>query len=214
MQIITDPDDGTRWRFDESFLRSNWTCIWGRGCVGIGDEPAEHLGHGCCSVGAQMLDEDEAMTTAALAAMVDPSRFQFHTEAADGGVLDPERVNTRVVDGACIFLNRPGFAGGAGCALHLAALDQGEEPLEWKPSICWQLPIKVDVDDEGVRHLRRWERSDWGPEGQSMAWLCTDPDEGSHVGDGPVVEHLEAELVALVGRSVYVELRSSLDATS
>ncbi len=29
---------------------------------------------------------------------------------------------TRLVDDACIFLNRPGFAAGAGCALHTAAL--------------------------------------------------------------------------------------------
>lgn len=212
--IITDPADGTRWRFDESFLRSNWTCVWGRGCVGIGDDPAEHLGHGCCSVGAQMLDDEEAMTTAALAAVLDPSRFQFHAEAAEQGVLTEGRTNTRVVEGACIFLNRPGFAGGAGCALHLAAAAEDEQPLDWKPSICWQLPIKVEVSDDGVRHLRRWQRSDWGPDGQTMAWLCTDPQEGSYVGDTPVIEDLEAELVALLGRSVYVELRSSLDASS
>ena len=29
---------------------------------------------------------------------------------------------TRVVDGACVFLNRPGFSGGAGCALHRTRL--------------------------------------------------------------------------------------------
>ena len=43
---------------------------------------------------------------------------------ASGGIFSDERTaSTRVVDGACIFLNRPGFAGGAGCALHLAAAD-------------------------------------------------------------------------------------------
>jgi len=40
-----------------------------------------------------------------------------------GGVFaDATRSNTRVIDKTCIFLNRPGFEGGAGCALHLAAL--------------------------------------------------------------------------------------------
>ena len=42
------------WSFDADFLRSNWQCIWGRGCQGILDHPAEHLGQGCCSVGAEL----------------------------------------------------------------------------------------------------------------------------------------------------------------
>lgn len=209
-ESITDPDTGTRWRFDAEFLTSNWTCVWGRGCVGIGDEPAEHLGHGCCSVGAQMLDDEEAMNIAALAAVLDPARFQGHVEARAGGVLDDARTNTRIVDGACIFLNRPGFPGGAGCALHLAAIDHGELPLDWKPSICWQLPIKIEDDDVGERNLRRWTRNDWGSDGDSMAWLCTDPVEGSYVGEAPVIDSLEDELVALTGRTVYVQLRRAL----
>ena len=28
--------------------------------------------------------------------------------------------------------------------LHLAALAHQESPIDWKPSVCWQLPIKVD----------------------------------------------------------------------
>lgn len=159
-----------------------------------------------------MLDREEAMNIAALAATLDPSRFQFHAEAAEHGVLDVDRANTRVVDGACVFLNRPGFSGGAGCALHLAAIADGESPIEWKPSICWQLPIKVDQQPDGTRELRRWHRHDWGPEGETMAWLCTDPDEGSYVGEQSVVADLEDEIVALVGRPVYIELRAAIDA--
>ena len=50
----TDIVDGAvTWRFDDAFLTSNWTCIWGRGCLGILDEPAPELGQGCCSVGAR-----------------------------------------------------------------------------------------------------------------------------------------------------------------
>ena len=44
---------------------------------------------------------------------------------------------------ACIFHNRPDFpAGGYGCALHGLALAEGVEPLEPKPDVCWQLPIR------------------------------------------------------------------------
>lgn len=197
-------------RHDLDFLRSHWTCIWDRGCVGIGEVPAAHLGLGCCSVGAEMLDTEEAMNTTALAAMLDPAQFQFQATARDGGVLDDNAANTRVVDGACVFLNRPGFDGGAGCALHLAALSHGESPLDWKPSVCWQLPIKVETLPDGTRRLRRWRRSDWGDEGQSMAWLCTDPETGSYGGEQPVIDSLEPELTALLGREVYVELRSAV----
>jgi len=204
-------DAGTVWRFDRDFLASTWTCLWGRGCLGIGTEPAPHLGLGCCSVGAELGDVDEARMIAALAATLGPEVFEHHAEAvADGIFSDETRTNTRVVDGACIFLNRPGFSGGAGCALHLAALGAGEAPLDWKPSVCWQLPIKVDWEegDNGteVATVRPWSRRDWGPEGETMAWCCT---EGrlAYVGDRPVIDSLGAELEEIVGTEVYVELR-------
>ena len=207
-------DGDTVWRFDTAFLRSNWTCIWGRGCLGILPEPADHLGQGCCSIGAELDGEDEAMTISALAATIDPARFEHHAEATAGGVFsDDTRSATRVVDGACIFLNRPGFPGGAGCALHLEAVHAGESPVDWKPSVCWQLPIRVDWEPgEGeteVATVRRWTRADWGAEGETMAWCCT---EGTRalVGAAPVVESLGEELEGIVGREVYVELRRRL----
>ena len=212
MEEIDDGD--TVWRFDTSFLASNWTCIWGRGCLGILPQPAEHLGQGCCSMGADLDGEDEARNISALAATLDPSRFQHHAEAGEGGVFgDDTRTSTRVVDGACIFLNRPGFAGGAGCALHLEAIHSGGSPIVWKPSVCWQLPIKVDWEpgdgDTEVATVRRWERRDWGAEGETMSWCCTEGDL-AYVGDQPVVDVLSEELEAIVGPTVYVELRRRL----
>jgi hypothetical protein len=202
------------WRFDRDFLTSEWTCIWGRGCVGIQDAPAEHLGLGCCSIGADMGDVDEARMISALAATLPPERFERHPEATEGGIFsDEDRLHTRVVDGACIFFNRPGFSGGTGCALHLAAIDAGESPVEWKPSVCWQLPIKVDWEAAGdgteVATVRRWTRADWGTEGEAMAWCCTEGPE-AYVGDRPVIESLGEELQEIVGSAVYVELRRRL----
>jgi len=205
----------TTWRFDRSFLASNWTCIWGRGCLGILPEPAPHLGHGCCSLGADLDGDDEARRIAALAATLSPDGFEHHGDAVAGGVFaDATRSSTRVVDGACIFLNRPDFGGGAGCALHLAALDAGESPLDWKPSVCWQLPVKVSWeaghDGTEVATVRGWRREDWGAEGETMAWCCT---EGAlaYVGDRPVIESMATELEAIVGTEVFVELRRRLD---
>jgi hypothetical protein len=217
---VTEPfvevqDGRVTWRFHAGFLRSNWTCTFGRGCLGILDRPAPELEQGCCSVGADLGDEDEARLVSALAAMLAPEIFQHHGEAASGGIFKDERRDaTRVVDGACIFLNRPGFAGGGGCALHLAAVASGEPPRDWKPSVCWQLPLRVDWEPgagegEEVATVRPWSRRDWGDEGEHMAWCCT---EGTlaYVGDRPVVESLAGELEALTGTEVYVELRRRL----
>lgn len=215
MEEIRDGD--TTWRFESDFLRSNWTCIWGRGCLGILPEPTPHLGQGCCSIGADLDGEDEARTLSALAATLDPARFERHeaaTEAGGGIFADPATRNaTRVVDGACIFFNRPEFEGGAGCALHLEALAVGESPLDWKPSVCWQLPVHVEweagEDQTEIATVRRWSRADWGHEGETMAWCCTEGDL-AYVGERPVIESLADELTALVGTEVYVELRRRL----
>lgn len=205
-----DPIDGTIWNIDTAFLGSNWTCIWGNGCKGILPVEAEHLNQGCCSHGAQFLDEEEAMTIGALAMTLDPRRFQFHDEATSAGIYaDDSRTLTRVVDGACIFHNRPGFPGGEGCALHLAAIDSGESPTTWKPAVCWQLPLRVEIAADETRSLRRWARSDWDDEQTTIAWCCTEEPE-PYIGEARVVDSLEEELTAMVGPEVYVQIRNRL----
>jgi hypothetical protein len=218
MEPLVEIDAGdTRWRFDRAFLTSNWTCIWGRGCLGILSHPTPELAQGCCSLGADVDGDDEGRMLSALSATLTPEQFQHHAVAAAHGIFDGDGgttgLNTRVVDGACIFLNRPGFSGGAGCALHIAALEAGESPVDWKPSVCWQLPIKVDWEpgdgDTEVATVRGWTRTDWGAEGATMAWCCTEGDL-AYVGDRPVVDSLAEELEAVVGTEVYVELRRRL----
>lgn len=175
---------------------------------------AQDDGRGCCSIGAELDGDDEARMISAMAAMLDADKFQHHGEAIEGGIFANDgRSATRVVDGACIFLNRTGYEGGAGCALHLAAVDSGESPIEWKPSVCWQLPIKVDFepsgDDTEVATVRGWTRADWGAEGEAMAWCCTEG-ERAYVGEQTVAESMSEELTAVVGERVYVELRRRL----
>ncbi len=210
---FTDPVDGTRWNIDVAFTNSNWQCLWGDGCQGILDEPAPHLAQGCCSEGAHLLGEDEAMLIEALGLTLDPERFENHAEAAANGVLQDAPTNpnggraTRVVNDACIFHNRPGFAGGEGCALYLAALDEGESPMDWRPTICWQVPVRVDENADGTKTLRRWRRSDWGDEGDNLAWCCTEKAHSgqlpsAYVGEVPVAVSLRAEIRGIVGPEI------------
>jgi len=214
------------WRIDRDFIKSNWMCQFGAGCKGILPDDAEELNQGCCSLGAHFgpgpSADDEAMQLSAFAALIPAERWQHRAAASDelGVFGDTKRSRTRVVDGACIFLNRPGFEGGEGCALHLAALDAGESPIEWKPSVCWQLPLHVDWqladqhDPAGpeVATVRRWGREQWGTTGETMAWCCTDrsDDGGAYVGDEPVIESLADELSEILGTDVLDELRKLL----
>ena len=55
-------------------------------------------------------------------------------------------------DGPCVFLNDPDFPGGGGCALHGQALRDGRHPLEYKPDVCWQLPIRREQDWTSLGH--------------------------------------------------------------
>ena len=204
----------TLWRFEKDFFTSNWTCIWGRGCKGI--DVAENIenGFGCCSLGCELDGVDEAMNLSAYAAMIPQHLFQHFDEAQSGGIFKDEKNSaTRVVDGACIFLNRPGFSGGAGCALHLGALHFGESITEWKPSVCWQLPIKVDwemrVVNVAVATVYRWNRTAWGEVGDDMAWCCTEGTD-AYCGDSRVIDSLAEEISGIVGEPVFVELRKRL----
>lgn len=211
---FVDPVDGSRWNIDVEFTDSNWSCLWSNGCEGILEHPAADLNQGCCSAGAHLADEEEAMLISALGASLDPARFQQHAVAAERGVLtEGDQLATRVVDDACIFFNRPGFPGGVGCALHLSALDEGELPRDWKPLICWQAPFLVDEDVDGTRTLRPWSRGDFEHE-VKPSWCCTEPNLDStsspsaFVGDVPVAESLHQDLSAIVGTEISVQLRT------
>jgi hypothetical protein len=210
-----DPDEHRTWIFDATFLRSNYRCIWGCGCQGVHDEPTPELMQGCCSFGAHFVDEDDVQTVVRAFVRVEPEQMQFHAKAVKGGFLragdgesdtgEPPTV-TRVVDDACIFFNRPGFEGGTGCALHIAAEAAGERPLDWKPNVCWQLPVRLEhlTDDHGhvISRLREWKRRDWGDGGSDFAWWCTEAPE-AFSGDAPVYVSARAEIVELVGQGIY-----------
>jgi hypothetical protein len=215
-----DPEEDRTWVFDVTFLTSSWTCIFGRGCPGVLTGPAPELEHGCCSYGAHFTGEEDVARVERLAAELTPAEWQFRAKARRyGGVARRTREGatvTRQVDGACILLNRPGFPGGAGCALHRAALGRGERPLDWKPDVCWQLPLRREdeTDDHGhvTSTLREWKRRDWGPGGFEFHWWCTDSHEPFAAGDRPVWQGMRDEIVELVGEPVYDLLATYLAA--
>jgi len=205
-----DPDEERTWVFDATFLTSGWTCIFGNGCLGVLSEAAPELEQGCCSYGAHFGDDADRKRVERLAKRLTDDDWQHRSIAKRKG--GPIKVNregdtvSRLVDGACIFLNRPGFEGGAGCALHRAALKHGERPVDWKPEVCWQLPLRrideTDVYGYVTSTLREWKRRDWGPGGEEFHWWCTETDE-AFVDHRPVYETMRDEIVEMVGQGPY-----------
>lgn len=206
-------DEHRTWVFDLTFLTSSWRCVYGHGCPGVLTEPVPEMEQGCCSYGAHMIDEKDAAAVLEAADRLDDTQWQYRGVARRrGGPLrrtaDGAQV-TRLVGDACIFLNRPGFATGAGCALHQAALTVGERPMDWKPDVCWQLPLRLveHTDDSGhvTSTLREWKRRDWGAGGHEFHWWCTEAPEAFD-GDRPVYVELGAEIIELVGQWAYDRL--------
>ena len=210
-----DGEEQRTWVFDATFLRSGWTCIFGAGCKGVLDVDATDLVQGCCSHGAHFVDDDDVQTVVSAVVRLRTDQWQHHRKGMRSGFLAPippdegEGSMTRVVDGACIFHNRPGFPGGVGCALHIAALEAGERPLDWKPDVCWQLPLRLDhhTDDNGhvTSTLREWKRRDWGAGGDDFHWWCTESAD-AFVSAEPVYVYLREEIVELVGQRAYDQL--------
>ena len=116
---------------------------------------------------------------------------------------------------ACVFLNRPGFAAGPGCALHLHAQRTGEHFADLKPTVCWQLPLRaVERDDEDgttTTVLTEFGRDGWGEGGEEFAWWCTEAPE-AFVGKRPVYREMEPELRLMVGDELFEQVAEYLDA--
>jgi hypothetical protein len=211
-----DTDEERTWLFDVTFLESAWTCIFGRGCQGVLTGPAEDLVQGCCSYGAHFTDADDARRVERAAKGLTKDQWQFKDRGKDGVVRRAKGggTMTKLVKDACIFLNRPGFARGPGCALHVAAMDRGESYIDLKPDVCWQLPLRRDdeVLDDGhvITRITQWERRNWGKGGADFHWWCTEAPE-AYVGTSRVADSMRDELVAMAGKKVYARLVAYLD---
>lgn len=217
---FADPEEDRTWRFDVTFLMSGWQCVYGRGCQGVLTEAAPERAEGCCSYGAHFTDDEDLQRVKAAARGLNPTQWQFlgHGSRAPGIAVRRragQAAKTRMVEGACIFLNRPGFPGGPGCALHRAAIERGVPPMELKPDVCWQLPLRredtTNADGSVTSTLCQWERAHWGAGGAEFAWWCTEAQEAFR-GRSPVWRHMRAELEALIGPSVYQLLAGYLEA--
>lgn len=215
--VFDDPTEkGRQWMVDVTYLASHYNCIFGRGCQGVLTAPTPELSQGCCSYGAHYSDKADRRRTELAAKRLTAEYWQFREEGKRKGVSANvgEFGRTRVVDGACIFLNRPDFATGAGCAFHFYAEDTGEHFLELKPEVCWQVPLRREDREEEdgtvTSIVTSFDRDDWGEGGEDFAWWCTESPE-AFTGSEPLYRSSAAELRAIFGDKVYKTVAKYLD---
>jgi hypothetical protein len=218
-----DPDQV--FRCDLTWLTSSYTCIFGQGCHGIYKTSPDT---GCCTLGAHFSDKDDEKRVASYVAQLDADTWQFRPEGKvrrrDWVETDDEgarKTLTVEVDGqeACIFHNRTDFPLGAGCALHALAIQQGRHPLETKPDVCWQLPIRRSFRDvqrpDGTSYtevaISEYDRRGWGSGGHDLDWYCSGNTE-AHVAVEPLYVTSAAELTELMGPEGYAELARHAEA--
>ena len=207
-------------RCDLTWLTSRWTCIFGSGCHGhLRRPPGRRLLHprrallrqgrreaGRGSAPSELTAEDVAVPRDGRKKLVD--------RADEDGAR-----KTRVVDGACIFLNRPGFAGGAGCALHglalrtgrhaardqagrlLAAADPADLP---HTSSAPTAPTYLEVD-----RSREYDRRGWGPAGTTSTGTARATPRRTSAASRST-SPTRAELAELMGAAAYDELARAL----
>lgn len=226
VEFVDPAEPGQRFRCDLTWLTSDYRCIFGAGCRGIA---ADRPDDGCCTLGAHFTDADDLARVGAVVRALGPTEWQLREAAGAHDDVDPVRdgwweeadgepgaepeLKTRLVDGACILLNRAGFAGGAGCALHQYAVARGLPPHTVKPDVCWQLPLRrayrdVVLPDETAYlevTIGEYDRRGWGPGGHDLDWYCT----GSalaHTGTAPLYLGSEPELRELMGDAAYAVL--------
>ena len=223
---VTFPDpkeEGRRWQIDVTFLLSNWRCIFLDGCQGVLTECAPELELGCCSYGAHFSDRGDREMVERAARKLRDDEWQFAKVGRKKGISvkvgrDDDGVmewRTRLVDDACIFLNRSDFAAGPGCALHLHGVRTGVHHSELKPEVCWQVPLRrIDEEqDDGtvVSTLTEFGRSGWGEGGDDFAWWCTEAPE-AFTGSEPVYRSMAPELRKMLGKRLHRSLTAYLDA--
>lgn len=205
-------------RADLTWLLSRWTCIFGRGCHGI---LADRQNEGCCSHGAFFTDADDEKRVRTAVKLLTPQTWQNYRRGFKNytemdsvdGTTPARRTATRSEGGPCVFQNDGDFPGGGGCALHGQALRDGRHPLEYKPDVCWQLPIRREQEwtkrPDGSRMLvsvvGEFDRRGWGEGGHDLHWWCTSSPE-AHVGTQPMYTEYGPELVALIGEAAYARL--------
>ena len=199
------------WVFDATFLRSNWSCIYGAGCKGVLDDDATELAQGCCSTAPTSSTTTTCRPCSTSLTRLEPRHWQNYKKGHNKGVLETEdgATKTRVVEG-CVHLPQPArLPRRRRCALHIAALEAGERHIDWKPDVCWQLPLRLEhhTDDNGyvTSTPARVEAARLG-RGRRRLPLVVHRERRRVRRRPPAYQYLRDEIIEMVGQAAYDQM--------
>lgn len=219
------------WRINTSFMLSTYLCIFGKGCPGTG-----HTTNGCCGSGytfdkeeiydindnVKLLTKDDLQIVDVIHEFMDKSKLKNSWKVwgqkvvtEDGSSyynsLTTDRYmeivdHTSNKDAACIFFNR--VPGNEGCAFHRMAIRTEQHFTETKPVTCWTAPLHIEEHDtENVLSVMTnytWGENKYAP----LSWWCTDSNEERvYTSSDYVFDSMCNELVSILGRTIYQQLR-------
>lgn len=183
-----DPDSGTLYEFDVTFLLSQYNCTYNNGCKGMTHVPE----HGCCIHGVVMGSDYEQGRITKYVEMLDSRLWQNHGKYHDEWhrEIEDDDVgrNTVVVNGVCVFHNDSDHDH-PGCALWHLAHDIGVHPDITRPDPCGYYPLSRAEDDDRVRiePITRQYGSSMADEGNG--WWCID--DPANYSDGNVYAYIQ-----------------------
>lgn len=224
--VVFHDENGREFHFDQTFMLSGYNCIWGQGCKGIYKDSSDNPVRGCCAHSFYFDGDQEEIdrVTEHVNRLTDTEWQNKHVADKDGR-WDARRGTSihggRVVGGKCIFYNDDDWEHGGGCALHLAALNRGEDYIDWKPAACVMVPLDVDASDydeetnEGITYVaeyahEHWSRNDDEPGERVLDWWCTE-DSIAFQSPNPLYVTAEKELRHFIGDVVYEKARDYFD---
>ena len=217
---FADPvDEGRTWQIDVTFLLSSGSASSGADARASGPNRLPSSCTAAAPTAPTSPTRPTATTWRRRAKELTADEWQFAKRGPQDGASTrrscpspttrrgPTEWKTRIVDDACIFLNRPDFAAGPGCALHLHALNTGEHFSEYKPEVCWQLPLRRidDEQDDGtvISRLTEFGRDGWGEGGEDFALVVHRGAGGVHRDAGRSTSRWRSSCARCSARSCY-----------
>ena len=98
--------------------------------------------------------------------------------------------------------------------MHLHALNRGKHFSEYKPEVCWQVPLRRidDEQDDGsvISRLTEFGRDGWGEGGEDFGWWCTEQ-PAAFTGAEPVYRSMSVELRKMLGKRLHKQVVAYLE---
>jgi hypothetical protein len=180
VEIEDDSDPDSVYVFDIDFLLSSYRCTYGGGCQGHRDTHPPVSG--CCTFGVEVTKGDRKRIKRLMPELIDSGLWENADVAEEEGWLVKAKDspngsdNTRVHKGICIFSNR---GDKPGCIFHVLATEKGDDPYDYKPSVCRNVPLSTNIhahqSGKSLIIVAAWDHYTFDPErmgNKFIDWAC------------------------------------------